>query len=932
MASDQKNVKTAQAVQGASGTDNSALQNRIDAVAREMQFLSQQNTAMFESFEEKLANLKREFAYLNQQNLSVYNMTTDYVRDALEKSQAALEEKISSLADALGKAGAQNDDTVLPSVEVVVDHDRIVNGIVSRLQKDRKASAEDAAQSDDQAETVAVESVGGEEVLNYDVLAEKIADNIPPVDYDYLACKIVNNMTAFDQDALAGAVAQKIADSMPVQSAEPDVTAEAVAESVVARLQETPLNADANAIAETVADKVVNGIAAMDADNFATLVADKVAAVPVSSAAEVAVDSDSIVEGIIARLQEAPIEVDIDALANNLAERIEVPPLEVDFEDLAANIADKIDVSSMQLNADELAESVAGKIDLSALALNADELAESVAAKVILPPAEVDYDLLAEKILEGLPEVDYQALSEPVVEGVKAVLAENAETVSASNAETQPDTDALASAIAEKVEVNVPEMTVDTDALAESIVSKLNLTVPEPVVDAEALAASIAEKVQVTVPETTVDTDALAGKIIEGLPEVDYVALSEPVIAGVVAALPAEPDADALADKIVEKLEAEEVTDEEGVDEAAEADEFAEIAQKVAEALDYDVLADKLAEKLSGDEEDVEAYLNEHDVEVEEEDDSARVISAVEENSGKTNALVEEVIELLKQKQFVTVAAATVAAEETPAVQEPSAEEEPAEEPVQEVVDEPAEEPVEEVAEEPVEEVAEEPAEEPVEEAAEEPVEEVVEEVAEEPAEEAAESEDDAERELSIAEAAAETEALREVAQEQGKTVRLKRSYECKLRQADDEIKYYYSEIKNEMLAYARVKSGMSWNGDRFNLGRDTIAKININGKTLCLYLALNPDEYSITKYHHKYVGDIKAYESTPMMVKVKSNMGLKKAVQLIFEMMEHLKAQRKHRTPVDYVAEFPYKSDEELIAEGLIKASITEKKDLESF
>lgn len=931
MASDQKNVKTAQAVQGASGTDNSALQNRIDAVAREMQFLSQQNTAMFESFEEKLANLKREFAYLNQQNLSVYNMTTDYVRDALEKSQAALEEKISSLADALGKAGAQNDDTVLPSVEVVVDHDRIVNGIVSRLQKDRKASAEDAAQSDDQAEPVAVESVGGEEVLNYDVLAEKIADNIPPVDYDYLACKIVNNMTAFDQDALAGAVAQKIADSMPARLAESDVTAEAVAESVVARLQETPLNADANAIAETVADKVVNGIAAMDADNFATLVADKVAAVPVSSAAEVAVDSDSIVEGIIARLQEAPIEVDIDALANNLAERIEVPPLEVDFEDLAANIADKIDVSSMQLNADELAESVAGKIDLSALALNADELAESVAAKVILPPAEVDYDLLAEKILEGLPEVDYQALSEPVIEGVKAVLAENAETVSASSAETQPDTDALASAIAEKVEVTVPEMTVDTDALAESIVSKLNLTVPEPVVDAESLAASIAEKVQVSVPETTVDTDALAGKIIEGLPEVDYVALSEPVIAGVVAALPAEPDADALADKIVEKLEAEEVTDEEGVDEAAEADEFAEIAQKVAEALDYDVLADKLAEKLSGDEEDVEAYLNEHDVEVEEEDDSARVINAVEENSGKTNALVEEVIELLKQKQFVTVAAATVAAEETPAVQEPSAEEEPAEEPVQEVVDEPAEEdaPVEteaeELAEEPVQEVVDEPVEEGTEESA------ASDEVADESAEEVSDA-DEAERELSIAEAAAETEALRETAQEQGKTVRLKRSYECKLRQADDEIKYYYSEIKNELLAYSRVKSGISWNGDRFNLGRDTIAKININGKTLCLYLALNPDEYSITKYHHKYVGDIKAYESTPMMVKVKSNMGLKKAVQLIFEMMEHLKAQRKHRTPVDYVAEYPYKSDEELIAEGLIKASITEKKDLESF
>ena len=44
MASDQKNVKAAQVAQGASGSDNSALQNRIDAVAREMQFLSQQKS------------------------------------------------------------------------------------------------------------------------------------------------------------------------------------------------------------------------------------------------------------------------------------------------------------------------------------------------------------------------------------------------------------------------------------------------------------------------------------------------------------------------------------------------------------------------------------------------------------------------------------------------------------------------------------------------------------------------------------------------------------------------------------------------------------------------------------------------------------------------------------------------------------------------
>lgn len=936
MASNQKNVNAANAAQGASGSDNAALQNRINEVVREMQFLSQQNTAMFESFDEKLSNLKREFAYLNQQNLSVYNMTTDYVRDALAKSQAALEEKLAALQSELPALGAKKDDdegAVLPSVEVVVDHDRIVDGIVARLRQreSKTAVAETAAKADDAAEEAPViETVGmvhTDDSIDYDVLAGKIADNIPPVDYDYLACKIVNNMTAFDQQALAAEVAQKIADNVPQSAAETDVTADAVAESVVAKLQETPLRADSDTLADAVADKVVTGIAAMDADGFASLVADKVAATSVSSAAESesVVDTDAVVDGVIARLQEAPIEVDVDALASNLAERIEMPPLEVDFEELAANIAEKIDTSSMQINTEELAENVAGKIDLAPLALNTEELAESISAKIAVPTAELDYDMLAEKIMDALPEVDYEALAAPVTESVVAVLPKEAEPF---------DADALADAVAAKLQAQtaVTDMEtagVDTDALAEAIVAKLDLTVPEPVVDAEAVAEAVAAKV--TVPEATVDTDALASKILENLPEVDYDALSAPVVAGVVAAMPHEQDADELAAKVSEKLDAiwaeqaerelnEENEGEEGA-EGEEPDTIAEIAGMVAQAIDYDAVAEKLAEKLNGSEEDVEEYLSEHDIEVHDADDSARVISAVEENSGKTNALVEEVIELLKQKQFVAAAAAP--AEEAPvAAEEEVSAEEAVEEPVQEVVDEPAEEPVQEVADEsaeaPVQEVVDEPAE--------------AEETAAEEEEPAEEEQTDAEREMSIAEAAAETEELRETAQEQGKTVRLKRSYECKLRQSDDDIKYYYSEIKNELLSYSRVKSSMSWNGDRFNLGRDTIAKININGKTLCVYLALNPDEYSITKYHHKYVGDVKAYESTPMQVKVKSNMGLKKAISLVFEMMENLKAQRKHRTPVDYAAEYTYKSDEELIAEGLIKASITEKKDLNSF
>ncbi len=652
------------------GADVSVMREQLDALTREVKYISMQSTSMFESFEDKLTALKREFSYLNQQNLSVYNMTTGFVEEALEKSQAALEEKIAALHEAIATMG--DDGSVIPAVEVVVDHDRIAEGVARKLS-DKSRKGVDGEEEEE------IESIGMGDAIDYDTLAEKVAENIPPMDYDYLALKIANNMAAADNTSLADEVAQKVAEAMPKDEGTAlDVSPEAIAESVVARMQDTVLNLNTESLAESVADKVVTGIATMDVEGFASAVAEKVAG---ESLTDVNVDTDAVVDALMSKLQDTTLELDVDNLANSLAERIQVPPLEVDVQELAAGIAEKIDLSGVKVDVDELAENIASRIEPATV--------------------EIDYDLVAARILEALPEVDY-------------------DTMSAS-----------------------------------------------------------------------------------------------------------------------------------------------------------------LAEKLNGNEEDVEAYLAERGIEVDETDSSDRVITAVEENSGKTNALVEEVIELLKGKQFVAVTEVE--------------EEEPVEEPVQELVDEPAEE-----------------------------VEEVVEVVAE-PAVETVD-------EVSIAEAVAETAAMAEEAEDAGKALRLKRSYECKLRQSDDDVKYYYSEIKNELLAYAKVKSSLSWNGDRFNLGRETVAKIGINGKTLCLYLALNPDEYSITKYHQKYVGDVKAYESTPMMLKVKSSMGLKKAIALIIEMMEGLKATRKHTTPVDYTAEFGFKSDEQLIAEGLIKVSITEKKDLQSF
>ena len=161
-------------------------------------------------------------------------------------------------------------------------------------------------------------------------------------------------------------------------------------------------------------------------------------------------------------------------------------------------------------------------------------------------------------------------------------------------------------------------------------------------------------------------------------------------------------------------------------------------------------------------------------------------------------------------------------------------------------------------------------------------------------------------------------------------TTRFKRSFKAKIIESDEEVKGYYFNLKNTFLSYARIASQVSWSNDRFTFAGDTVAKIGVRGKTLCLYLALNPDEFPSSVYHQRFAGDTKMYEKTPMMVKVKSGVALKRAIRLVEMLMENLGAVREDREPVDYSQEFAFRSEEQLLAEGLIKTAIVEKSDLD--
>ncbi len=161
-------------------------------------------------------------------------------------------------------------------------------------------------------------------------------------------------------------------------------------------------------------------------------------------------------------------------------------------------------------------------------------------------------------------------------------------------------------------------------------------------------------------------------------------------------------------------------------------------------------------------------------------------------------------------------------------------------------------------------------------------------------------------------------------------TTRLKRSFTAKMIESEEDVKEFYSELKNAFLSYSKTSSQINWTNDRITFSRETVAKIGMRGKTLCLYLALNPDEFPDTVYHQKFAGDTKMYEKTPMLVKIKSPVALKRALRLIELLMEMCGAVKEERERVDYTKMFAYRTEQQLLEEGLIKTALVTKSDLD--
>ena len=866
---------------------------RIDEVMAELAKVREEsaealrrNEELFGTVGESVAALRRELRYLAAQNESIYNS----VSDKFEK----LGGEVNGLSSPVHPAEDEAALTEAVAAEPVpfnaeIDYDTLAAKVAERIEVPAPQVVSDG---------VPVQTIVRENAeIDYDVLVDKIVARLPmqegaaqpvqaEIDYDTLAARVAERI------ALPAAAPAPVYEPVQVSA---EIDYDALADKVAERIPAPQVVSDG-----TPVQTVVHESAEIDYETLAAKVAERIevpapAIVPATVAAEpvqvsAEVDYDLIADKVISRIPVQEV-ISPDYIPSRDAEQLIIP-----------------EAGHAQIDYDTLAEKVAERMPAPQL------IAEAAPAAAVSENTEIDYEHLAELISEHMPvketlvtaagaEIDYEELAGKVAERIS--IPEAASTAVVANADI--DEEELADRIALKIGAIQPddysimvdeegcasitkEITekLDYELIASTVADKLRETLDlsgedngeQP--DYEEMAARISENITVA----GVNEDAIAEKaaavLSNYLPEFDTDEIADKVATQVISALPAaEVDSEAVSNAVAEKL------------------------NERQQELDYDIVLD--------------------------EDGLEKVSASVSENVTKTteerfDTIDREIEEIKRMLAAGVLVAAPREDDIAPAeAYEEVYEEEAEEEQLVTVSDVIADEPEETVEEEVVEEVTE--PEQAVEET---PEEELAEEAEEEqPAEEpsapivivteqtVAEEENDDEE---VVEEFSYDELAGEGGVDFANMMRYNRSFIARIIQGTDEQKTYYGEVRNALLSYKKVNSNIAWGAERFHKGRETIARFKIRGKTLILYLALDPATHEYSVYHHKDVSDNKSVAGTPMMIKVKSPLGVKKAVRLIDEMLAARNGEKRNIPQRDYAAMYPYETIEELIEDGLVK------------
>ena len=107
-----------------------------------------------------------------------------------------------------------------------------------------------------------------------------------------------------------------------------------------------------------------------------------------------------------------------------------------------------------------------------------------------------------------------------------------------------------------------------------------------------------------------------------------------------------------------------------------------------------------------------------------------------------------------------------------------------------------------------------------------------------------------------------------------------------RLLKSDEDIHALYNELKNEILSYG-VKSRISSVGDTFRLHKKMYVRITVAGKSLKLYFALNPADYTNSTLPIQDASEKDMYKEIPLVFKVKSPLSVRRCKELIQDVME---------------------------------------------
>ena len=866
--------------------NNGSGQTKADLLLTKVDKLAQQNRTLDAKVEQLARQNQTVVAQIAQQSNSVsahvgkisqVNGTVGAQISRLEAGQKSTDEKLATLSSKLQDVLDSGIDRDMDRDAIMLKMDADKKELIQEIEylsaqqqsmyrdavKPAEKPAEVSVDLDELAAKVADKITVPANEINYEVLAAEIAKQLPQIDYGELGSKVVENMyipSAIVEELDYDALAEKLAAKMTV--ATPEIDYDALADKVAARLY-----------------------------------------IP-----------QAVVE-----------ELDYDVLAKKLSEYLPAEEA-VSSDDIASKVADQLidPAVDAQTIAEKVAEALAGKIDIS---VDSEEVADRIAKQVgTITPEQFDVmvdedgcDSLAKAVESKL---NYENISSSV-----------AEKLAANTLNAEVDSEEIARAVAEKLNVGQ----INEDTIAEKAASALSNYVPE--IDTEELAEKVAAAIPA--PDSEALAAAVAQKIAEGQADKDFdIVVDEEGVGKLCTAVSEKLSEDLAADRDI-------VMDEEGLN--AVSDAVAHSYDEYFNKLEQDV-AD-LKALASAPEADEEVVIDEDGVEELTSQVAQKVKGEYDERLENIQKQIEEIKAMLAAGVVAAVASDEIAPAAAQAIEEESVEEatEETEEQVEEPVEEAAEE-TEEQVEEPAEEAAEE-TEEQVEEPAEEVTEETEEQV-EEPAEEATEETEEEEKLVTVSDV---VEGEPEVAEEEDEVIgeivedidenpsegeimpdglpatanggvdfanmmKYNRSFIARIIQSTDDQKRYYGQVKNALLAYKKVNSNIAWGAERFNKGRETIARFKIRGKTLCLYLALDPNEFETSVYHHTDVSDNKSMHGTPMMVKIKSPRGVKKAIRLVDIMLERRNGIKREIAERDYAAMYPYETMEELIEEGLVK------------